>query len=335
MAKIYGEEIRNAREAMKLMPAEVAGYMQIELDDYRLLEAGEYKVSKEFMKSLATILGIELEDIYDESFKETKTLCIYNEKGGVGKSTITDTLAVALSLKGKTVLIVDLDSSVNATAGIGSSAGIDDEHHNIYGLLTDPRQFKAQAEEYIVPTRYANIDIICGSRRLKDYTVAFESMPSSEFFFLKTFRNIFESGIYDFILIDNSGSENTYLKSALYCSDYAIAPIDVTMSFSIMGIDGVFDTLAKYLANNDKLCGLSLLLNKYDKRIKDMDEIINKIRKDNENRGDVFETIIRTDIQLEQAIKAGQSLYEYNPKNNRAADDFLNLANEIITKFID
>ena len=51
----------------------------------------------------------------------TKIICITNQKGGVGKTTTCLTLAHALVLRGKTVLVVDFDPQGQAATYLGLS----------------------------------------------------------------------------------------------------------------------------------------------------------------------------------------------------------------------
>jgi hypothetical protein len=58
-----------------------------------------------------------------ENYERALTVCVYNNKGGVGKTTTVINLAAALATKRKKVLVVDFDSQGDLTRSLGATPG--------------------------------------------------------------------------------------------------------------------------------------------------------------------------------------------------------------------
>ena len=84
-----------------------------------------------------------------------KIISIINQKGGVGKTTTVINLAAGLSMKGKKILVIDLDPQGNATTGLGLS-NIENSDQTIYSVLNGAKKIF----EVIQKTKLEHLDLV-------------------------------------------------------------------------------------------------------------------------------------------------------------------------------
>lgn len=175
------------------------------------------------------------------------TISVFNNKGGVGKTSIIWNLAVSLADKDLSVLLVDFDPQCNL-----SIACLGDEEFSELLESTDERPFgetiKAFALPYIQQNRMGDVYTYLPKTEPTNGTL--HLAPGD--FWLNTFSDILNVGTdvisgsglyrfilpeliaqeaervngieYDYVLIDLPPSFNTLVRSALYCSDYYLVP---------------------------------------------------------------------------------------------------------------
>ena len=84
-----------------------------------------------------------------------KVISVINQKGGVGKTTTVINLAAGLSMKGKKILVIDLDPQGNATTGLGLSNTTSSDK-TIYNVLNGNKKIS----DVIQSTGIENLDLI-------------------------------------------------------------------------------------------------------------------------------------------------------------------------------
>ncbi len=137
---------------------------------------------------------------------------IFNNKGGVGKTTTTINLAAALNRMGKRVLLIDMDAQANLTTGLGIDPLTDvelQEKKDITHLLTEPR---TTLEKTVVRKRWDNIqlDLVPSHIRLSDMEPTLISTVDIDRVLAKKLKNYHE--LYDYVFIDpppSFGKANT------------------------------------------------------------------------------------------------------------------------------
>ena len=124
-----------------------------------------------------------------------KAIALFNQKGGVGKTTTNINLAACLAVKGKRVLVLDTDPQGNTTSGLGiSKKGLD---KTMYELLTEENIDAAKA---VINTGFKGLDIIPASVKLAAAEIEMVGMEGRESRLKESMASIKDA--YDYIFID-------------------------------------------------------------------------------------------------------------------------------------
>lgn len=161
-----------------------------------------------------------------------RTLCVANQKGGVGKTLLTANLAGALCEAGARVLAVDMDSQAQLAAALGSQDNLQFDEHgslitpSVAELLLPGRQRYTLADA-IVRTPFEGLDLLPAADTLEDARRGLESNPAAGLRALKRVLNaeaMAEQGLeYDWVVIDTAPKLDVLLDNALVAADFALA----------------------------------------------------------------------------------------------------------------
>ncbi|NDV83408.1 ParA family protein [Bacteroides sp. 51] len=251
---------------------------------------------------------------------EAKIIAIVNHKGGVGKTTTAVNLTASLATFEKKVLLVDLDPQANATSHFDVNA---EEGNNIYLSI------RGDLKELPIVKLNDCLDLVPSSLDLSAAEIEITSKISRETILHKLIKPLRSK--YDYIIIDCPPSLGLLTINALATSQKTIIPVDFG-TFAVIGMAKLIDIIQAVKENiNDDLSENCILLTKYDPRMNMHKDMLSSIRETLEER--TFDTIIRTNIALNEAAYNNKPIVEYSPQSNGAID-YLKLAEEIInTKF--
>ncbi len=160
-----------------------------------------------------------------------KTIAIYHNKGGVGKTTVSTNLAAAFSKKGYRVLLIDIDAQSNSTFATGLikfqfEEEDDIRDRNIYhAIASSDTNF---IHEIVRQSSYFNdpeIDVVPAHIDLIKYQEILTTKMSSRNRLLAKLKRVENS--YDLVIIDTPPSRDIYAEAALITADYLIIPSDL------------------------------------------------------------------------------------------------------------
>ena len=254
-----------------------------------------------------------------------KIISVINQKGGVGKTTTVINLAAGLTMKGKKILVIDLDPQGNATTGLGLSNTTSSDQ-TIYNVLNGNKKIS----EVIQPTNFENLDLISSNVDLSGLEVE-TAGDSRRAFKLKDELTLILNNSelsYDYIIIDCPPSLSLLTIMALVASDALVVPLQ-TEFFALEGLTQLMKTIERIKSNlNPSLDIRGILLTMYDKRNKLSGEVETEAR--NYFKDKVYSTAVPRNVRLSEAPSHGVPvlIYDKSCPGSRAyfsfTEEFLN-----------
>lgn len=167
-----------------------------------------------------------------------KTIAIYQNKGGSGKSTLTTNLASMLSLKGFKVLVLDTDAQSNVAVSFGLNP------FNFRDTIQDLFIYKTVDLDKLIINVAPNLDIIPSDSNLN--TLEFDILLNKRRYpnpltLLNDKISLFKDS-YDYVLIDTPPALNIATLNSLNAADYILIPTALD-SYSVVGLINLISTL--------------------------------------------------------------------------------------------
>lgn len=248
-----------------------------------------------------------------------KTIAIANQKGGVGKTTTACNLAAGLAIRDFRTLLIDLDSQCNTTQTYLNPELV---KTTLADVLVG-HQERPPLADAIYETHIENLDLAPSHIRL---AMLERAVQIEEQYRLKDSLDSLKG--YDFAVIDCPPSLGMTLTQALLAAQFVIVPV----AAQFYPLEGVIDLTATIQATkrpNPNLSVLGYLLTYFDSRNRICGEALGKIQEMFD--GEVFETVIRTNVKLQTAPAFRKTIYEHAPESH-GSKDYDALTDEVLTR---
>lgn len=245
---------------------------------------------------------------------------VFNQKGGVGKTSISCNLAAISAQQGFRTLLIDLDTQCNSSeyllgphyAEKGNNAA--DFFKTFLGLFGR----KPYLPSYCHPTQFGRLSVMPATPELANVERELESRHK-----IYKLREALAdlSKHYDRIYIDTPPALNFYSRTALIATDRLLIPFDCD-SFSRQALYNLVNTVAEIREDhNDELVIEGVVINQYNAQAKLPNELIEQLKADGLP---VLESYLTSSVKLKESREATMPLIHFAP-NHKLTQQFMNL----------
>ena len=242
---------------------------------------------------------------------------IANQKGGVGKTTTANQLSAGLRAKGYSVLVIDIDPQGNLSHTMRANTNVGGVFEALNGEPIDNLIQKTDQGDILA----SSIHLSGADKKFSDY--------GAEYSLSKALKSLKEK--YQYIIIDSPPQLGILTINTLIAATDLIIPLTADL-YAFMGLSQLLNTVDRVREySNAKLRISGLLLTRYNSRAilnRDLKESITA--KAAEIGSKLYNTIIRENIAIREAQTNRQSIFDYAPNSNAAAD-----YNEFINEYLE
>jgi chromosome partitioning protein len=243
---------------------------------------------------------------------------VFNQKGGVGKSTIVCNLAAIAAARGSDgarTLVVDLDPQANSTRYLlGKAADALEDTASVFFDQVLNFKFKPRAtEEFIHATPFNNLFILPADAALEELQSKLESRYK-----IYKLKEALDALDFDEIWIDTPPALHFYTRSALIAADTCLIPFDCD-DFARRALYTLLDNVAEIRADhNAKLEVEGIIVNQYQPRANLPRKIVQELRDENLP---VLEPFLSTSVKIKESHQQAKPMIHLDP-GHKLSDEF-------------
>ena len=250
-----------------------------------------------------------------------KRLAVANQKGGVGKTTTAISLAAALAVLEKKVLLVDFDPQGNTTGGFGVDKG------SLGATVYDWILGNAAWDEVARPTELARLTLVPASRELVGAEIELVGMDEREYLLSRKLEALPEA--FDYVFVDCPPSLGLLTLNGLTAADGVLVPIQCEY-YALEGVSELVATIERVREGlNPRLAIAGVVATMLDERLNLSRQVLEEIRS---FFGEAFlEPPVPRNVRLGEAPSFGKPIFLYDVRS-RGAEAYLAIARELLRR---
>ncbi|WP_207062505.1 ParA family protein [Motiliproteus sp. SC1-56] len=248
---------------------------------------------------------------------------VFNQKGGVGKSSIAANLAAISASKGHKTLLVDMDPQCNASQYL-LGEGVDEVGADIMDFFESTLSFQMRAngfDSYISQTPFDNLYLVASNPQLGDLHAKLEA--KHKIYKLREALETLED--FDHIYIDTPPAFNFYTLSALVAAQGCLIPFDCD-EFSRQALYALLENVQETREDHNKELQVEgIVVNQFQPQARLPRQIVDGLLAD---ELPVMGAYLSSSVKMKESHNESIPLIHYSPKH-KLTREFLALYDEL------